>query len=85
MTDAKRARFLTLANTITLKKALQQIFILIPVMDDYKHYFIDETERERLENYGEGWLEKHPMREFIYKKALRFKQLYMTEENEQKS
>jgi len=85
MTDAKRARFLTLTNTITLKKALQQIFILIPVMDDYKHYFIDEAERERLENYGEGWLETHPMREFIYKKALRFKQLYMSEEeNEQK-
>lgn len=84
MTAAKRARFLTLSNNITLKMALQQIFILIPVMDDYKHYFIDESERERLQNYGEGWLENHPMREFIYKKALRFKQLFLTEDNEQK-
>lgn len=84
ITPAKRARFLLLSNSITLQKALQQLFILIPVMDDYKHYFIDEAEQERLKNYGDGWLENHPMRDFIYKKALRFKQLFMTEENEQK-
>lgn len=84
MTAAKRARFLTLTNTIPLQKALQQLFTLIPVIDDYKHYFIDEAERERLQNYGAGWLENHPMRTFIYKKALRFKQLLMNEENEQK-
>lgn len=85
MTSAKRARFLTLTNSITLQKALQQLFILIPVMDDYKHYFIDEAERERLQKYGEGWLEAHPMRDFIFKKALRFKQLFMTKNNEQKA
>lgn len=84
ISSAKRARFLTLTNTVTLQTALQQLFILIPVMDDYKHYYIDETERERLESYGEGWLENHPMRDFIYKKALRFKSLYLTEEVEQK-
>lgn len=74
--EAKHARFLKLSNEITLQKALQQFFILIPVMDDYKHYYIDETEKERLVNYGEGWLEEHPQRDFIYKKALRFKKLY---------
>lgn len=71
----KRARFLTLTNTITLQQALQQLFILIPVMDDYKHYFIDEKEQERIQRYGEGWLDQHPMRDFIYKKALRFRHL----------
>lgn len=71
----KRARFLTLTNSITLQQALQQLFILIPVMDDYKHYFIDEKEQERLQRYGEDWLEEHPLRDMIYKKALRFRHL----------
>ena len=75
ISNEKRARFLILTNTITLQQALQQIFILIPVMDDYKHYFIDEKEQERLERYGEGWLDTHPMRNIIYKRALRFRHL----------
>lgn len=76
----KRARFLTLSNTISLQQALQQIFILIPVMDDYKHYFIDDKEQERLQRYGEGWLAQHPQRAYITKKALRFRHLWATDE-----
>ncbi|MGM9949123.1 MAG: methyltransferase domain-containing protein [Lysinibacillus sp.] len=75
ISEQKRARFLTLTNMVTLQQALQQLFILIPVMDDYKHYFIDEKEQERLQRYGEGWLDTHPMRAMIYKKALRFRHL----------
>ena len=72
---AQRARFIKISALTTLQQALQQLFVLIPVMDDYKHYFIDEAERERLERYGEGWLEQHPEKDFIYKKALRFRHL----------
>lgn len=68
VSEHKRARFLTLASTITLQQALQQLFVLIPVMDDYKHYFIDEKEQERLQRYGEGWLDSHPLRHMIYKR-----------------
>ena len=75
VSEQKRARFVTLTNSITLQQALQQIFILIPVMDDYKHYYIDEKEQERLQRYGEGWLDQHPLRDLIYKKALRFRHL----------
>lgn len=75
VSEQKRARFVTLTNSITLQQALQQLFILIPVMDDYKHYYIDEKEQERLQRYGEGWLEQHPLRDLIYKKALRFRHL----------
>ncbi|KOP72420.1 methyltransferase type 12 [Lysinibacillus sp. FJAT-14745] len=71
-----RARFLTLSADITLQRALQHLFVLIPVLDDYKHYFIDELEVDKLKRYGEGWLDTHPMKEFIYKKALRFSHLY---------
>ena len=61
---------------MTLQKALQQLFLLIPVLDNYKHYFIDESEVEKIQRYGEGWLDDHPEREFIIRKALRFKEIY---------
>ena len=70
------ARFLTISGAVTLQKALQQLFVLIPVMDNYKHYFIDESEVEKIQRYGEGWLDTHPEREFIIRKALRFKEIY---------
>ena len=76
------ARFLTISGEVTLQKALQQLFVLIPVMDNYKHYFIDESEVEKIQRYGEGWLDDHPEREFIIRKALRFKEIYsLMEEN----
>ncbi|UYZ23934.1 hypothetical protein FOF60_10535 [Mesobacillus jeotgali] len=46
--------------------ALRQIFALIPVLDNYKHYFIDEKEIEKLERYGEGCLDDHPQKSFIF-------------------
>ena len=54
-------------------------------MDNYKHYFIDESEVEKIQRYGEGWLDDHPEREFIIRKALRFKEIYsLMEENAEK-
>ena len=76
MNNNNRARFLTLSADITLQRALQHLFVLIPVLDDYKHYFIDELEVDKLKRYGGGWLDTHPMKEYIYKKALRFSHLY---------
>ncbi|MDQ7862903.1 hypothetical protein RCO48_23405 [Peribacillus frigoritolerans] len=44
----------------TLQDGLRHLFVLIPVIDNYKHYYIDEKEIEKLERYGEGWLDDHP-------------------------
>ncbi|OES45764.1 3' terminal RNA ribose 2'-O-methyltransferase Hen1 [Domibacillus iocasae] len=74
--DRSTARFLSLRGMKTLQDTLRQLFILIPVMDNYKHYYIDEKEIEKLQRYGEGWLEEHPKREYIYRQSLRFKELY---------
>ncbi|TYP68345.1 methyltransferase domain-containing protein [Paenibacillus methanolicus] len=65
-------RYITLRGSQTLQTALRQLFILMPVLDDYKHYFIGEAEVEKLERYGEGWLEAHPQRELIVKRTLRY-------------
>ena len=74
-------RTISLSGEQTLQDALRHLFVLIPVIDDYKHYYIDEKEIEKISKYGEGWLEKHPMRETIYKRALRFKEIYSLVEN----
>ncbi|PSL40944.1 3' terminal RNA ribose 2'-O-methyltransferase Hen1 [Planomicrobium soli] len=74
--DRSSARTLSLSGMQTLQNGLRHLFVLIPVIDNYKHYFIDEKEIEKLERYGEGWLDSHPLRDFIYRQALRFKELY---------
>ncbi|MBM7702085.1 3' terminal RNA ribose 2'-O-methyltransferase Hen1 [Metabacillus iocasae] len=76
------ARYLTLKGTTTLQQALRQLFVLIPVMDNYKHYYIDEKEIEKLERYGDGWLDHHPLKAFILRQALRFKEIYSQVESE---
>ncbi|KAA0549070.1 3' terminal RNA ribose 2'-O-methyltransferase Hen1 [Bacillus sp. BGMRC 2118] len=70
------ARFITIKGMTTLQRGLQQLFVLIPVLDNYKHYYIDEKEVEKIERYGEGWLDHHPQREYILRQALRFKDVY---------
>lgn len=74
--EKSSACFITLSGLTSLQKGLHQLFILIPVLDNYKHYYIDESEIERLKRFGEGWLEDHPQKEFIVRKTLRFKEIY---------
>lgn len=73
--ERSSARFINLQSKVTLQNALQHLFVLIPVLDDYRHYFIDEREIEKLERYGEGWLADHPLKELIIKRTLRFREL----------
>jgi hypothetical protein len=69
------ARFVTLSGNQTVQNALKHVSILIPVIDNYKHYFLDEREVEKLDRYGGGWLEDHPLKQMIVKRALRFNAL----------
>lgn len=74
--ERSSARFINLQHgKVTLQNALKHLFVLIPVLDNYKHYFIDEREIEKLERYGEGWLTDHPLKELIIKRTLRFREL----------
>ncbi|MGG3575175.1 3' terminal RNA ribose 2'-O-methyltransferase Hen1 [Bacillus gobiensis] len=75
------ARFISLKGYTTLQTGLRQLFVLIPVLDNYKHYFIDEKEIEKLERYGQGWLEDHPEKGFILRQFLRFKEIYSVIDN----
>jgi len=61
----------TLKHTITLQALLAHLYVLIPVMDNEKHYWVNEDEVTKLMNKGKGWLEQHPARELIVRRYLR--------------
>ncbi|WP_019913351.1 3' terminal RNA ribose 2'-O-methyltransferase Hen1 [Paenibacillus sp. HW567] len=65
-------RYIRLKGKQTLQTALRQLFVLIPALDDYKHYYISDDEVDKIRRYGEGWLENHPQRGLILKRTLRF-------------
>jgi 3' terminal RNA ribose 2'-O-methyltransferase Hen1 len=60
--------------THRLADALQHLYVLIPTLDDDKHYWIGRDEIDKLINRGGDWLGSHPERELIigrYLKGLR--------------
>ncbi|ADV68904.1 3' terminal RNA ribose 2'-O-methyltransferase Hen1 [Deinococcus maricopensis] len=52
---------------------LQHLYVLLPVLDNAKHYFIGEDEIEKLLRHAGGWLDTHPERAFITRRYLRFR------------
>ena len=63
---------LTLKGQVRLRDLLRQLYILIPIFDRRKHYWVNEEEVEKLQKHGEGWLDVHPMRRFIVERYLYF-------------
>ena len=61
---------LTLKNNLTTKELLSHLYVLIPALDNDKHYFVSENEIEKLLEKGEGWLKEHPERELIIRRYL---------------
>jgi 3' terminal RNA ribose 2'-O-methyltransferase Hen1 len=62
---------LTISGTLRLWELLAHLYVLIPVLDDEKHYWVGDAEVEKLLRFGEGWLAKHPEREVITRRYLR--------------
>ncbi|GAA5504170.1 hypothetical protein Dxin01_03939 [Deinococcus xinjiangensis] len=63
---------LTLRGTVRLQDLLAHLYVLLPALDGRKHYFMGDTEVDKLGRYGAGWLEQHPEREAIVRGYLRF-------------
>jgi 3' terminal RNA ribose 2'-O-methyltransferase Hen1 len=61
----------TLSNTVHLCDLLSHLYVLIPVLDSEKHYWIGEEEINKLLHHGEGWLSEHPNREMIVNRYLK--------------
>ena len=48
-----------------LKEVLTHLYVLIPVMDNNKHYYVGEAEVKNLLSKGGDWLAQHPKKEAI--------------------
>ncbi|MFH0903062.1 MAG: 3' terminal RNA ribose 2'-O-methyltransferase Hen1, partial [Pseudomonadota bacterium] len=61
----------TLAGTKRLCDLLAHIYVLVPVLDDDKHYWVGDDEVAKLVRHGENWLAEHPEREAIANRYLK--------------
>jgi len=60
----------TLTGEVRLAEALRELYVLLPVLDDAKHYWVGDDEVAKLERAGEGWLAQHPERDLITRRYL---------------
>ncbi|MDR2631009.1 MAG: 3' terminal RNA ribose 2'-O-methyltransferase Hen1, partial [Spirochaetaceae bacterium] len=56
---------LTIRGKVRLRDLLNHIYVLIPVFDQQKHYWIGEDEVDKLLDHGKGWLKDHPQKVLI--------------------
>jgi 3' terminal RNA ribose 2'-O-methyltransferase Hen1 len=62
----------TVRKTTALSELLTHLYVLIPVFDNRKHYWVGDDELEKLLEKGEGWLASHPEKEEITRRYLKF-------------
>ena len=62
---------LRLSGEVRLADLLTHLYVLLPVLDDDKHYWVDDAEIEKLLRRGEGWLAAHPERDVIVRRYLK--------------
>ena len=72
-TAAVSGRHLSLRLTGELRLAdlLNHLYVLLPVLDDDKHYWVDQAEIDKLMRRGEGWLAGHPERDLIVRRYVK--------------
>jgi 3' terminal RNA ribose 2'-O-methyltransferase Hen1 len=61
---------LVLEGELRLAEALRQLYVLLPVLDDAKHYWVAPDEVDKLLRAGEGWLAEHPEQKLITSRYL---------------
>jgi 3' terminal RNA ribose 2'-O-methyltransferase Hen1 len=67
---------LQLSGHRTLAEALNHLYVLLPVLDDAKHYWVAPDEIEKLLRSGAGWLAGHPEKVLIARRYLAHKKAY---------
>ncbi|WP_436762055.1 3' terminal RNA ribose 2'-O-methyltransferase Hen1 [Streptosporangium sp. V21-05] len=67
--DSRYVR-LALRGEVRLADALNQLYVLLPVLDDAKHYWVAPDEVDKLIRAGESWLAAHPDRGLITRRYL---------------
>jgi 3' terminal RNA ribose 2'-O-methyltransferase Hen1 len=62
---------LELTGEQRVRDLLSHLYVLLPVLDNAKHYYVGRDELEKLLAKGEGWLSGHPQRELIVDRYLK--------------
>ena len=60
-----------LTSETRLRDLLAHLYVLLPVLDDDKHYWVGDDEVAKLLRFGEGWLRGHPQRDLISRRYLK--------------
>ncbi|MFE9309196.1 3' terminal RNA ribose 2'-O-methyltransferase Hen1 [Streptomyces sp. NPDC006706] len=68
--DSRYVRLVLESETVTLAQALRHLYVLLPVLDDAKHYWVAPDEVDKLLRAGEGWLPDHPEQKLITSRYL---------------
>ena len=55
----------------TVRSALEHLYVLLPVLDDAKHYWIGPDEVDKLLRRGGDWLASHPESDLVTRRYLR--------------
>ncbi len=68
--ESRYVRIALSSGTVRLAEALQQLYVLLPVLDGAKHYWVAPDEVDKLLAAGQGWLAAHPERALITRRYL---------------
>ncbi|MEV6617171.1 3' terminal RNA ribose 2'-O-methyltransferase Hen1 [Streptomyces sp. NPDC051051] len=68
--DSRYVRLVLRSEALTLAEALRHLYVLLPVLDDAKHYWVSPDEVDKLLRAGEGWLPGHPEQKLITSRYL---------------
>ncbi|SDM42490.1 3' terminal RNA ribose 2'-O-methyltransferase Hen1 [Catalinimonas alkaloidigena] len=60
----------TLRHELPVQTLLSHLYVLMPVLDREKHYWVSAQEVDKLLTKGEGWLATHPERDYITRQYL---------------
>ncbi|MGC0363950.1 3' terminal RNA ribose 2'-O-methyltransferase Hen1 [Rhodococcus sp. 27YEA15] len=61
---------LTLSGELTVQQALRHLYVLLPVLDDVKHYWVGADEADKLVRVAGQWLPSHPESSLIMSRYL---------------
>jgi 3' terminal RNA ribose 2'-O-methyltransferase Hen1 len=72
-----------LEATLPLHQLLSHLYVLVPVLDNDKHYWVGDDEVAKLLRHGEGWLNTHPERDAITRRYLKHQRSLVSDALEQ--